>query len=187
MRKRGNCERKTDRRSLLRQPPSIWLRELRLCKSLLIETGWHGNTWKFWPQLADTLHSINANLTLELHVPCRDPVQHLMSYCNHKHKVFDCHQNHTTETLLKEYHKCVNTEWGRVLIQPCWPFLVAEPQSALKLSLLQSMSTTCGVICNPKELALRKSTFTEIPTRSATRMKSAFGKTIVFKHNSEKS
>jgi len=40
--------------------------------------------WKFWPQLTTTLLNFTKyNMTLELHVPCRDPLEHLMSMANH--------------------------------------------------------------------------------------------------------
>lgn len=41
--------------------------------------------WGFWKQF-DDFH----NTTMELHVPCRDPISHLMSMCNHRMKIFDC-------------------------------------------------------------------------------------------------
>jgi len=41
--------------------------------------------WEFWVQFGD-FH----NTTMELHLPCRDPVNHLMSMCNHRGAIFDC-------------------------------------------------------------------------------------------------
>lgn len=40
---------------------------------------------------------------LELHVPCRDPLSHLMSQCNHRQYVFDCE----TKDLKGEVEKCL--------------------------------------------------------------------------------
>jgi len=39
---------------------------------------------------------------IELHVPCRDPIQHLMSHCNHMGKVFDC----DSANLQLEINRC---------------------------------------------------------------------------------
>lgn len=39
--------------------------------------------WSAWRSVAQVW-------PLELHVPCRDPLEHLMSQCNHRHKKFDC-------------------------------------------------------------------------------------------------
>lgn len=36
---------------------------------------------------------------LELHVPCRDPLKHLMSQCNHQHLVFDCEASDLREQV----------------------------------------------------------------------------------------
>ena len=30
-------------------------------------------------------------MKLELHIPCRDPIEHLMSLCNHKKRTFTCY------------------------------------------------------------------------------------------------
>lgn len=40
-------------------------------------------TWKKWLDIAKIW-------PLELHVPCRDPLEHLMSQCNYRHIRFDC-------------------------------------------------------------------------------------------------
>ncbi len=41
----------------------------------------------------DTWTGIAQMWPLELHVPCRDPLDHLMSQCNHRKKEFDCDSN----------------------------------------------------------------------------------------------
>lgn len=35
-------------------------------------------------------HFSNWPLPVQIHLPCRDPVEHLMSQCNHKYKKFTC-------------------------------------------------------------------------------------------------
>lgn len=41
--------------------------------------------WKFWPK-----HFRHWWAPVELHVPCREPIDHLMSQCNFRHVKFDC-------------------------------------------------------------------------------------------------
>ena len=43
------------------------------------------------------------NLTIEFHVPCRDPIDHLISQCHHFEKTFDC----TNPNIRQEVQKCV--------------------------------------------------------------------------------
>ena len=46
--------------------------------------------WTVWDRLL--LHNNNDNRwKLELHIPCRDPLDHLLSQCNHRRHTFDCH------------------------------------------------------------------------------------------------
>ena len=45
-------------------------------------------SWTLWPPLVNTFTA--HNFTVEMHVPCRDPVEHLMSSANYHGKVFDC-------------------------------------------------------------------------------------------------
>jgi hypothetical protein len=56
--------------------------------------GYEG-TWRFWKKF--------STWNMELHVPCRDPVAHLMSQCNYKHIQFDC----TAHNLEKEVNNCI--------------------------------------------------------------------------------
>ena len=49
----------------------------------------HETDWKFWKDLQAKTFS-PLNISLELHVPCRDPIVHLMFQCNHLGKHFDC-------------------------------------------------------------------------------------------------
>ena len=57
--------------------------------------------WKFWPSLVESFKAYN--FTVEMHVPCRDPLEHLMSICNHWGKTFDC----TTENMEEEVQQCM--------------------------------------------------------------------------------
>lgn len=40
---------------------------------------------------------------MELHVPCRDPIDHLMSHCNHRDIVFNC----TTAPISQQIESCL--------------------------------------------------------------------------------
>lgn len=61
--------------------PPTW-REIGFedCDYISLETG-----WKAWNQFSD-FHGI----PMELHIPCRDRIDHLMSNCNFRHKQIDC-------------------------------------------------------------------------------------------------
>jgi hypothetical protein len=52
--------------------------------------------WQHWSQFN------SWDVPMELHVPCRNPVDHLMSNCNHRKKVFDCNAD-----LSSEINKCL--------------------------------------------------------------------------------
>lgn len=61
-------------------------------------------------------------LTLELHLPCREPVDHLMSMCNFLHKKFDCHaasQSDAPKALEQQVKPCLVHEerFDRALLQ----------------------------------------------------------------------
>ncbi len=51
--------------------------------------------WSVWSRIA-------LAAPLELHVPCRDPLDHLMSQCNHRRIDFDCE----TTNLRHQVQKC---------------------------------------------------------------------------------
>jgi hypothetical protein len=53
----------------------------------------------FWFQF-DDFH----DTPMELHLPCRDPIDHLMSQCNYGHKQLNC--NGTDEELIKSVKSC---------------------------------------------------------------------------------
>ncbi len=63
------------------------------------------NGHKFWSYFSN-FH----NMTMELHLPCRDPIDHLMSECNHRREKmergFECRQNMTDNELEQEMEKC---------------------------------------------------------------------------------
>jgi len=53
--------------------------------------------WKNWKPISTSFEP--HGLPFELHLPCRDPVEHLLSLCNQQHKMFDCHQPIEQEIL----------------------------------------------------------------------------------------
>jgi hypothetical protein len=57
--------------------------------------------WRFWRRFEDW------PLPLELHVPCRDPLDHLMSQCNHKSVAFNCvNAARGPKSLASEVNRC---------------------------------------------------------------------------------
>jgi len=56
--------------------------------------------WQFWPD-----HFSNWPLPLELHVPCRSPLEHLMSQCNFQSIEFDC--NKTGADMIRHVQDCL--------------------------------------------------------------------------------
>jgi hypothetical protein len=60
------------------------------CDYISMERG-----WKLWKQF--------RVWSMELHVPCRDPLGHLMSQCNYKQKTFNC----KAANLGKEIGRCM--------------------------------------------------------------------------------
>eukprot|EP00542_Grammatophora_oceanica_P009133 CAMPEP_0194044652 /NCGR_PEP_ID=MMETSP0009_2-20130614/16090_1 /TAXON_ID=210454 /ORGANISM="Grammatophora oceanica, Strain CCMP 410" /LENGTH=279 /DNA_ID=CAMNT_0038689229 /DNA_START=141 /DNA_END=980 /DNA_ORIENTATION=+ len=54
--------------------------------------------WTVWPDIMD-------NFKMEIHVPCRDPIQHLMSQCHSKGATFDCDAA-MNKNLKAEVEKC---------------------------------------------------------------------------------
>ena len=53
--------------------------------------------WKFWQK------RFKNTWNFELHVPCRDPVQHLLSQCNHRQYTFNCQ----TTNVMQEIEQCL--------------------------------------------------------------------------------
>ena len=58
--------------------------------------------YEYWYQFND-FH----NTTMELHLPCRDPVDHLMSQCNHRKSQFSCENNSDEEALRNSIEQCL--------------------------------------------------------------------------------
>ncbi|OEU23493.1 hypothetical protein FRACYDRAFT_233662 [Fragilariopsis cylindrus CCMP1102] len=69
------------------------------------------SVWNFWPTLIKDLNQKNNKnnynnnnnnstlLTLELHVPCREPLQHLMSMASHFNKKYVCDEQEINITI----------------------------------------------------------------------------------------
>jgi len=57
--------------------------------------------WTFWFDLIENMQFAQRNLTLELHVPCREPIDHLMSIANHFRRKFNCTELENNEILKK--------------------------------------------------------------------------------------
>ena len=58
--------------------------------------------WKFWLNLIEESQFKQRNLTLELHVPCREPIDHLMSIANHFKRKFKCVDMNDEKKLVKK-------------------------------------------------------------------------------------
>jgi hypothetical protein len=65
------------------------------CDYIALENGWQ--TWK----------SFNQTPSLELHVPCRDPLVHLMSQCNYNYRLDNRRFNCATDDLPTEIKNCL--------------------------------------------------------------------------------
>lgn len=77
----------------------------KVMPSIMKEIGYHDcdwisheNSWKDWLQFQ------NWSIPLELHVPCRDPVDHLMSQCNHRSMQFDCSKS--GNDMIRQIDQC---------------------------------------------------------------------------------
>ena len=80
----------------------------RVPGDIMSEIGFHDcdwisveDPWARWKTVAAFAATIP--LKLELHVPCRDPLSHLMSQCNHRKKKIDC----TSTNIVAEVKKCL--------------------------------------------------------------------------------
>jgi hypothetical protein len=52
---------------------------------------------------------------LELHIPCREPLSHLMSQCNHRHRTFNCEATRLTDAVRRcmiEQNRFSKTLWS---------------------------------------------------------------------------
>lgn len=86
---------------------------LRVPEKIMDEIGYEDCDWIsverhaiFWSQFA------SWPLPLELHLPCRDPLDHLMSQCNWRNIVFDC----ASENMEQQIKSCVFEELIRFSI-----------------------------------------------------------------------
>jgi len=61
---------------------------------------------RFWERLLAGDYYQPPPSRLELHVPCRDPIQHLLSGCNFHGQEFDC----TNPNVAQEVGKCISTQ-----------------------------------------------------------------------------
>ena len=70
------------------------------------------DSWSAWNRMDDIWN-------FELHVPCRDPIDHLLSQCNHQRKTFDCQAN----DVAKEVQSCFvePNRFGPKLVQKHQP------------------------------------------------------------------
>jgi len=75
----------------------------RVPPTYMKERGFEDCDWISVEQSWNTWAEILPDYPIELHVPCRDPIQHLMSQCNYKLKVFDCN----SADLQKEIDRCL--------------------------------------------------------------------------------
>jgi hypothetical protein len=62
--------------------------------------------WTFWHEKIPLRRYAAHNISVEFHIPCRDPLDHLMSQCNYMGVTFQCQTNSPVE-LAKEVDKCV--------------------------------------------------------------------------------
>jgi hypothetical protein len=57
-------------------------------------------SYQIWTKdIVQQLNFIDKKLILELHVPCRDPIEHLLSTCNHHNRTFICPDPTTNSTI----------------------------------------------------------------------------------------
>lgn len=81
----------------------------RVPNNIMDEIGYHDCDWisnekgfKFWQEVATEISPV----PLELHVPCRDPIDYILSMCNHRHQQFMC--NIKEDGIPAEAEKCLS-------------------------------------------------------------------------------
>jgi hypothetical protein len=57
-------------------------------------------SWEDWQTLFQ-----DWSIPLELHVPCREPIDHIMSQCNHRLIKFDCNLSH--KAMIRQINDCL--------------------------------------------------------------------------------
>jgi hypothetical protein len=82
----------------------------RVPTSLMFERGFQDCDWisiedefSLWQGIAREVHPF----PIEFHVPCRDPVEHLLSMCNYRKKTLDC--NITDDQIPLQLKRCILT------------------------------------------------------------------------------
>jgi hypothetical protein len=61
--------------------------------------------WTYWYEKLPLRWYAQHNISVEFHIPCRDPIDHLMSQCNYMNVNFQCPTS--TTLLAREVDKCV--------------------------------------------------------------------------------
>ena len=75
----------------------------RVPRTIMDEIGYENCDWISHEAEADVWSRFQKwPLPMELHVPCRDPVDHMLSQCNHIFHVFDCDGD-----MASEIKKCL--------------------------------------------------------------------------------
>ncbi|KAL3782072.1 hypothetical protein ACHAW5_000693 [Stephanodiscus triporus] len=77
----------------------------RVHSTVMDEIGYHDCDWISFERQASAWHTVakTAEWPLELHLPCRDPIDHLLSQCNMKTRNFNC----TGTSLTEEVNACM--------------------------------------------------------------------------------
>jgi hypothetical protein len=75
----------------------------RVPEKIMFERGFEDCDWISLESPWELWSTVLPDYPIELHVPCRDPIEHLMSQCNHKRKIFDC----GATNLQKEVNGCL--------------------------------------------------------------------------------
>lgn len=87
----------------------------RIHMDVMAEIGYHDCDWIsheysspiWWGIWRGISGHVVGNLSLELHVPCRDPVEHLMSMCNHRYLTFSCEKADFPEKQIQNIRECL--------------------------------------------------------------------------------
>lgn len=91
--------------SITKIMPGYGFHRGRVPFAVMIEMGFEDCDWisfekeaSMWGKLFEVWHT-----PIELHLPCRDPLDHLLSQCNHNRIQFNCN----TDNLGKEIDNCI--------------------------------------------------------------------------------
>ena len=74
----------------------------RVPQRIMDEIGYENCDYVSFENPSMVWNRMNETWNFELHVPCRDPVAHLRSQCNHKGRTFNCQASN----LVQEAKKC---------------------------------------------------------------------------------